>query len=134
VALPEQLIQGRQAIYFRHFFDLGTVDHAAITEDDAAHYVNAYAAPEQLHAGIELYRALPENAKFNAEQRGAIDVPLVMAGGEKSFGTLLPRLAEQLRAHGWSSVRTEIVANGGHYLPDEKPDAVAALIERYAGP
>jgi pimeloyl-ACP methyl ester carboxylesterase len=132
--LPEKLVAGRQALYFRHFFDLGTVNRGAISEEDTAHYVDAYAAPEQLHAGFELYRALPMDAKFNAEQRSAIDVPLVMAGGEKSFGPLLPRLAETLRNYGWSNVTAEIIANAGHYLPDEQPDAVTALIERYAGP
>jgi pimeloyl-ACP methyl ester carboxylesterase len=131
--LPEKLIAGRQAIYFRHFFNLGTVNRDAIDDEDAAHYAGAYAAPEQLRAGFEMYRAFPANETFNASQRSPVDVPLVMVGGDKSFGPLLPAIAETLRSHGWASVTTEIVANGGHYLPDEKPDAVADLIERYAG-
>jgi len=28
----------------------------------------------------------------------------------------------------------EIIENGGQYLPDERPEAVAELIERYASP
>lgn len=131
--LPEKLIAGRQAVYFRHFFNLGTVNHDAISDDDAAHYADAYATPEQLRAGFEMYRALPANEEFNATQRSAIDVPLVMAGGDKSFGPLLAGIAEALRTHGWASVTTEIIANGGHYLPDERPEAVPELIERYAG-
>lgn len=131
--LPEKLIAGRQAVYFRHFFNLGTVDHSAITDEDAAHYAGAYAAPEQLRAAFEMYRALPANEVFNASQRSPIDVPLVMAGGDHSFGPLLPAIAETLRSHGWVSVTTEIIANGGHYLPDEQPEAVAERIERYAG-
>ncbi|MGH6927801.1 MAG: alpha/beta fold hydrolase [Dongiaceae bacterium] len=131
--LPEKLIAGRQAFYFRHFFNLGTVNHDAIDDEDVAHYASAYAAPEQLRAGFEMYRALPANENFNASQRSPIDVPLVMAGGDKSFGPLLPAIAETLRSHGWASVTTEIIDNSGHYLPDEKPDAVTELIERYAG-
>ena len=130
--LPELLVAGRQALYFRHFFDLGTVDKEAIGSEAAAHYARAYAAPEQLRAAFELYRALPANEEFNAAQRGTIDLPLVLAGGDQSFGPLLPGLAETLHTFGWSNVSVEIVENGGHYLPDEQPAAVAVLIERYA--
>ena len=45
----------------------------------------------------------------------------------------MPALAENLRAHhGWTDVRVEIVENGRHYLPEERPDEVAELIERHA--
>lgn len=130
--LPEKLIAGRQAVYFRHFWSLGTVDGDAISDDGAAHYASAYAAPEQLRAGFEMYRALPTNEKFNATQRSAIDVPLVLAGGDHGFGPLLPGVAETLQAYGWTNVAVETIENSGHYVADEQPDAVAALIERYA--
>lgn len=132
--LPEQLIAGRQAVYFAHFFRLGTVNGDAISDDDAARYASAYAAPEQLRAGFEMYRALPANETFNASQRSAIDVPLVLAGGDQGFGPLLPGLAETLQTHGWTNVSVELIENSGHYVADEQPDAVAALIERYASP
>jgi pimeloyl-ACP methyl ester carboxylesterase len=130
--LPEQLIAGRQAVYFRHFWSLGTVNGDGISDDDAAHYATAYAAPQQLRAGFEMYRAFPANEKFNAAQQSATDLPLVLAGGDHSFGPLLPGLAEALQAHGWSTVSVEIIENSGHYVADEQPEAVAALIERYA--
>ena len=130
--LPEQLIAGRQAVYFRHFWNLGTVNGDVISDDDAAHYTSAYAAPEQLRAGFEMYRALPASEQFNAAQRSAIDVPLVLAGGDQGFGPLLPDIDEALRTYGWTDVTVELIANSGHYVADEQPEAVAALIERYA--
>ena len=72
---------GRQSIYFGRFFKMGTVDKNAITETDIAHYVKAYASPQQLRAAFEVYRALPANEKFNAEHREAIKLPLVLSGG-----------------------------------------------------
>jgi pimeloyl-ACP methyl ester carboxylesterase len=84
--LPEQLVEGRQEIYFRHFFRIGTIDHNAITDADVAHYVKAYASPLRLHAAFEVYRKFPANEKFNAAHRDAIRVPLVLAGGDRSFG------------------------------------------------
>jgi pimeloyl-ACP methyl ester carboxylesterase len=126
------LIAGRQAVYFRHFWSLGTVNGDAISDDDAAHYAGAYATPEQLRAAFEMYRAFPANEKFNATQRSAIDLPLVLAGGDHGFGPLLPGLAETLQTHGWTNVSVELIESSGHYVADEQPEAVAALIERYA--
>jgi pimeloyl-ACP methyl ester carboxylesterase len=130
--LPETLIAGRQVPYFRYFFERFTVNRAAITDADVARYASSYAAPAQLRAAMEFYRAFPAGEKFNATHRGAIDVPIVLAGGDRSFGSLYPRVAEALRAHGWASVRVEVIENSGHYVADERPESVAELIERYA--
>jgi pimeloyl-ACP methyl ester carboxylesterase len=58
---------------------------------------------------------------------------MLLVGGEHVFGPVMPALAENLRAHhGWTDVRVEILENGRHYLPEERPDEVAELIERHA--
>ncbi len=132
--LPEKLIAGRQSVYFRHIFTKDTVNKTAITEADAAHYANSYATPAQLRAGMEFYRAFPANEKFNEAQRGALDVPFVLAGGDKFFAPLLPKVAEDLRAHGCQNVRIETIKDSGHFVADEQPEIVAELIERYASP
>jgi pimeloyl-ACP methyl ester carboxylesterase len=126
--LPEQLIAGREAIYFRYFLHKGTFSDA-----DVAHYAKSYAAPEHLRALLEIYRAFPANEKFNAAQQSAIGLPLVLAPGEKSpFEKLMPSFAEALRAHGCANVKVEVIKSSVHYVVDEQPDAVAELIKRYA--
>jgi len=126
--LPEQLIAGREAIYFRHFLHSDTFSDA-----DVARYARAYAAPEHLRAALEIYRAFPANEKFNAAQGSAISLPLVLAPGEHSpFEKLMPSFAEALRAHGCTNVKIEIIQNSVHYAADEQPEAVAELIERDA--
>ncbi len=130
--VPEILISGREAAYFREaFFKLGTRNPSAIRDADVTQYAKAYASAEQLRAGLGFYRAIPANEKFNASQTSPIDVPFVMVAGESSFAPLLERIAAAMRAHGAAKVTTEVVANGAHYLPDEQPDAIAGLIERY---
>jgi pimeloyl-ACP methyl ester carboxylesterase len=112
----------------RHFLDSGTFSDA-----DVARYARAYAAPEHLRAALEIYRAFPENEKFNAAQQSAISVPLVLAPGKNSpFEKLMPSFADALRAHGCANVEIEVIENSVHYVADEQPDAVAQLIERYA--
>jgi pimeloyl-ACP methyl ester carboxylesterase len=131
--LPEALVADRQAIYFRHFFDVGTNDNSVITDADVEHYANAYGDPDHLRSAFEVYRALPANMAFNAEATATVDVPLLLVGGEHVFGPVMPALAENLRArHGWTDVRVEVLENGRHYLAEERPDDVADLIERHA--
>ena len=126
--LPEQLLAGREAIYFRYFLDRNTFNDA-----DVARYARAYAAPEHLRAMLEIYRAFPANEKFNAAQQSAIGVPLVLAPGENSpFEKLMPSMAAALQAHGCANVKVEVVKDSVHYVVDEQPEAVAELIERYA--
>jgi pimeloyl-ACP methyl ester carboxylesterase len=133
--LPEKMIAGRQFVYFREaFFDRFTLDRNAVSDGDVTRYAGAYASADQLRAGLELYRAFPANEAFNAAQRSPIHVPLVLAGGDHSFGTLLPRLAGAVRALGWTTVVTEIIEKSGHYVADEQPERVADLIERHAAP
>jgi pimeloyl-ACP methyl ester carboxylesterase len=127
--LPEQLLAGREAIYIRHFLD----DRDIYSDADVARYAKSYAAPEHLRALLEMYRAIPANEKFNAAMRSTIGVPMVLAPGENSpFVKLMPRLAEDLRAHGCANVKLEIIKNSVHYVVDEQPEAVAELIQRYA--
>lgn len=130
--LPEKLIAGRQSVYFKHFFTNYTFNKEAITEADVAHYANSYATPSQLRAGMEFYRAFPANEKFNAEQRNEINVPFVLAGGDQSFASLLPKMAEDMRAHGCKNVIIETIKDSKHYVAEDQPEIVAALIERYA--
>jgi pimeloyl-ACP methyl ester carboxylesterase len=126
--LPEQLIAGREAIYFRHFLDRDTFSDA-----DVARYARAYAAPEHLRAVLEIYRAFPANERFNAAQQSALSLPFVLAPGENSpFEKLTPSFAEALRDHGCTNVEIEVIKNSVHYVADEQPVAVAQLIERYA--
>jgi pimeloyl-ACP methyl ester carboxylesterase len=130
---PERLIAGREAVYFREvFFNRLARNRDAISEEDLAHYVRSYASPDQLRAGLEFYRAYPANERFNADHRDAIEVPIVLAGGEHSLAPLNPTVARALRDHGWRNVSVEVIADSGHQVIDEQPAPVADLLERYA--
>ena len=131
--LAEKVLTGRQAVYFREgFFDRLASNTKVFTDEDVRHFANSYAAPGQLRAGMEFYRAFPAAEKFNDSQRGALEVPIVLAGGDRAVGQLAPRMAEGLRRRGCANVTAEIIKDSGHYVADEQPAAVAELIERYA--
>jgi pimeloyl-ACP methyl ester carboxylesterase len=131
--LPEALVQGREATYFRHFLDIGTVDKSSVTDAEIEHYAAAYGDPAHLRSAFEVYRAIPDNARFNTTNTGKVDVPLLLVGGEHVFGPVMAAVARHLRAeHGWTNTRAAIVEGGRHYLPEERPADVADLIESHA--
>lgn len=131
--VPEALVEGRQATYFRlAFFNRLAEDPSVFSGDEVARYAESYAAPDRLRAGFEFYRAFPANARFNQSHRSPIDLPIVLVGGEHAVGQINPVIAGALRKLGATNVTTELIRNSGHYVADEQPNAVAALIERYA--
>jgi pimeloyl-ACP methyl ester carboxylesterase len=103
------------------------------TPSEVADSLEAYSTPAQLHAVFEMYRAFPANAQSNASQRGPNDVPLFVAAGDGSpFAKLVPKIAQGLRAHGCTHVKTGLISNSVHYVVADQPEAVAELIEQYA--
>jgi pimeloyl-ACP methyl ester carboxylesterase len=126
--LPERLVIGRQADFLGYFYNFGK-----FAPEDVAHYLEAYATPEQLHAAFEMYRAFPANKQFNATQDGRNDVPVFVGSGERSpFAKIVPKIAEGLRTRGFSQVESGLIPGGVHYLIEDQPETVAELIERYA--
>jgi pimeloyl-ACP methyl ester carboxylesterase len=128
--LAEKLLAGREADYFGYFFNFGR-----FTPVERAHFVQAYSTPSQLHAVLEMYRAFPVDAQFNAAHQGPIDVPLFLAGGDKSsFVAVIPQIVAGLRASGFTHVTAGVIPGAVHYDVQDQPDAVASLIEHYASP
>jgi len=122
--LPEKLVSGRQDKYFRYFL-------SQFSDAEVAHYAQSYRDPDHLRAAFETYRAFPADEKFFAAQRSQMDLPIVIGSGEHdAFAEFLPRIAAAMRVHGCMNLTTEIVKGAGHYVAEEKPEAVAELIER----
>ncbi|MER9134497.1 alpha/beta hydrolase [Mesorhizobium sp. M0768] len=125
--LAEKLVPGRQDAFLGWFFDLGN-----FTAEERAYYVKVYDVP-QLHAAFEIYRAIPQNVKWNASQAAPNAVPLIVTVGEKSlFSALLPTFIEGYRAVGMIHVEGAVIPDAGHYVLNDNPEAVARLIERFA--
>jgi pimeloyl-ACP methyl ester carboxylesterase len=95
--------------------------------------VKAYSISAQLHAVLEMYRAFPADVQFNAAQHEPNDVPLFLAAGDKSpFAKVIPKMADGLRASGFTHVETGVIAGAVHYDVQDQPNAVADLIEQHA--
>lgn len=126
--LPETMLAGRHAPFLEHMLGFGDFAPEQVAESLAA-----YAAPSQLRAACEIYRAFDRNVRFTREHHGSFDVLLLLAMGDRSpLATLAPRIARGLRDGGFAKVEEAMIADAGHYVVNDQPDAVAALIERHA--
>ncbi len=72
-----------------------------------------------MRAGLEHYRSFFENAEQNrkhAETR--LKMPVLALGGEHSTGMLMLKMMHAVA----DDVQGGIVAECGHYIPEERPD------------
>jgi pimeloyl-ACP methyl ester carboxylesterase len=123
--LPEKLLSGRQADFLEYFFTF-----SKFSPEEKTRFIEAYGTDAKLHAALEMYRAMETNAKFNAAQQGKIDLPIILAAGERSpFAQLLPKMAEGLRKNGCTQVSVELIAGAVHYIVEDQPDRFTDLIE-----
>jgi pimeloyl-ACP methyl ester carboxylesterase len=130
--IAEQLIAGREAIYFGYFMRRSAADPQSISDTDIDRYARAYSGPERLAAAMAMYRAFDADEMFGRSHHASLAVPVTLLGGSNSFATQLPAMKLGLERVGVKRVAVETVAGAGHYVIDEQPLKVVALIERHA--
>jgi pimeloyl-ACP methyl ester carboxylesterase len=127
--LPELLVAHEPRAYFDFFFDAITAHPEALADEDRDRYAAAYARPEALRQGFELYRAFRADAAANA-RRVDVEVPLLYLRGDAEGGDLDVYL-HGLRGAGFRDVRGGRIADAGHFAPEENPDGVWAALEAF---
>ncbi|GAB3445766.1 alpha/beta hydrolase [Streptomonospora sediminis] len=117
--LPEQLLEGRARLLADWLFDRMAKDPASIDERSREIYAAAYSTADAVRAGNGWYRAF--NRDIADEQTYApVAVPLLALGGDESNHALLRNV---MPSKG-TDVEVVEVANSGHYIPEEQPQAV----------
>ena len=116
----DRLVKGRERIYLDRFYNELSANPKSIDEATRDHYARLYARPGNMHYAFEQFAAFGQDAKDNklfAERK--LTMPILALGAEKSFGN---QQAEIMRFVG-SNVQTGIIANSGHWIMEEQPDA-----------
>jgi pimeloyl-ACP methyl ester carboxylesterase len=119
---PLALVTGRERIYLEHFWNDFAADPAkSVSEADRRFYTNEYAKPGHMKAGMEVFRAFPEDAKdFAGFAKTKLPMPMLVLSGEKAGG---PFLIEQGKMVA-TDVEGVLVKGSGHWLMEEAPDQV----------
>jgi len=84
---PEALVQGRERIYFEHFWNDFAADKTrSIPEADRKLYAAAYARPGRMGAGWAYFVSFQKAAKdFAGFARTKLPMPVLAIGGEKAM-------------------------------------------------
>ena len=131
--LPEALISGREDIYLGWFYENYGATKNAISDTVVAEYLRAYREPGALHAGFEYYRNIPTDIANNEAilAKGLLPMPVLALGGAEGWGRGEEVLESCRRVA--TNVRGGVIANAGHWVPEEQPEVlVAELIDFFS--
>jgi len=126
----ERLVKGRERIYLDRFYDELSADPKKINEATREHYAALYARPHAMHDAFEQFGAFTQDAiddKALLAKGGKLAMPVLAAGGEKSFGSQEAVVLRNVA----SNVQEAIIPNSGHWIMDENPDATIRLVANF---
>jgi len=128
---PEALVQGRERIYFEHFWNDFAADKArSIPEADRQAYAADYARPGRMRAGWAYFVSFQQAARDFAQfSRTKLTMPVLSIGGDKANGDAL---AEQVKLVA-SDAASVTLANTGHWVLEENPRETTDALLRFLG-
>ncbi|MEV6126281.1 alpha/beta hydrolase [Streptomyces violaceusniger] len=128
--LNEQLVSGREHLYFGHQF--ATKAAKALPDHAVRHYVDTLATdPEALRSSFAFYRALDTTIAQNQQRRARrLTLPvLTLAGAEnlgEAVGNTMRLAADDVESH--------VLPGCGHYPAEEVPEAMLAALTAFLAP
>jgi len=128
---PEALVQGRERIYFEHFWNDFAADKThSIPEVDRQAYTAAYARPGRMRSGWAYFVSFQQAAKDFAQlSKTTLTMPVLSIGGDKANGEAL---AQQVKLVA-SNASSVTLANTGHWIMEENPQATSDALTRFLG-
>jgi pimeloyl-ACP methyl ester carboxylesterase len=129
--IPFALLQGREDLYLRWFFQHYAYDPSAVTDEDIAVYVGAMTHVGALRAGLEYYKSFFDSAAQNEGHRERqLEIPVMAWGGEACLGPLTKQCMEMAA----KDVRGGVIERCGHWIGEERPEFIAAQLTEFFGP
>ena len=125
----ETLISGHEDVFTEGFIGEFLIVKEAFTPDDYRFYAGYLKDPQRLRAWMEVYRGLRQDVVRNAEfqARGKLAMPILAIGADGSFGAEVGTQWGQYA----TDVRSEVIPNCGHWVTEERPEAVTDLITNF---
>ena len=129
--LPETLIGGREREYLDWFLRRKTANPETFSDADLNEYLRVFTRDGGLRAGLAYYRAAALSARQNRDlsAKGKLTMPVLALGSDQGS---ISDMASPLKAFA-EDVRGGVVANCGHFIPEEQPAAAAAELIAFFG-
>ena len=125
----EQLVRGREQVFFPHQFRSKAASPTAIPDHAIDVYVESLArSDDALRASFEFYRALDETIAQNTQRMTRrLTLPILAIAGEMNLG----RLVADTLALVADNVVNVVIPDAGHYPAEEAPGAVLAAVTHF---
>jgi pimeloyl-ACP methyl ester carboxylesterase len=126
--LPEQLVAGREDVFFGYEFAIqgGTPLPAEVID----YYVQTLSNPESLHASFGWYRALDETIAQNEARETKLAMPVLAIGGELSYGGHVAEAVEAVA----DDVQGVVIAGSGHWVAEQAPEQLLEALTEFLAP
>ncbi|MFG2061580.1 alpha/beta fold hydrolase [Micromonospora sp. NPDC048871] len=123
--LPENLVAGREALWVDQFTDSLMIRKDSLDAADIEEYARPLRDEARLRASFECFRAFGQDIADNAEYRKSkLAMPVLAIGAQASLGG---QVADQVRQYA-DSVTGEVIEDSGHWLFEEQPAELTALL------
>jgi pimeloyl-ACP methyl ester carboxylesterase len=126
---PEALVQGRERMYFEHYWNNFAADKTrSLSEADRKAYAAAYARPGRMRGGWAYFVSFPQAAKDFAQlSQTKLTMPVLAIGGEKSLGEFL---GQQMKLVA-SDVTVVVLKDTGHWILEENPNETTDALVKF---
>jgi len=134
--LPEALVQGRERAYLSWFYESFSWRRGAFAPADIDEYLRTYAQPGALRAGFAYYRNIPRDSADNGALLASglrLKMPVLAVGGGRAEARGRGREPEESLRLIADDVTGVVVDDCGHFIPEERPDELAALLLAHFG-
>ncbi|RKR86612.1 pimeloyl-ACP methyl ester carboxylesterase [Micromonospora pisi] len=129
--LPEQIVNGREALWVERFTDSMRVQENGIGDDDVDEYARYLQDDAHLRASFEYFRALPQDIADNAEYgKTKLDMPVLALGARASLAEAVTTQATQYA----TTVSGGVIENSGHWIFEEQPAELTTRLLQFLQP
>lgn len=128
---PEALVEGRERIYFEHFWNDFAADKTrSIPEAARREYAAAYARPGRMRSGWAYFVSFQQAANdFSRFAQSRLTMPVLSIGGAQANGEALGKQAKLVAVNAESIV----LPNTGHWLMEERPQETMDALVGFIG-
>jgi pimeloyl-ACP methyl ester carboxylesterase len=130
-AINEQLVTGREDIFFGAEFDASAGTHK-LPDYAVRYYIDTLAAdPDHLRGSFGFYRAIPAISAQNEQRKTRrLTLPVLAIGGEESVGAGAGSTMKLVA----DDVQTVVLAGSGHWVAEQAPEQLLAALTEFLAP
>ena len=119
--VPQRLVVGHEREFLTWFYEKETAKPETIGPAAVDEYLRTFSGREGVLGAMGVYRAAFTSIEQTEKlARSKVAVPVVAIGGAKSLGPKVGEMLKMVARH----VEAETLPDCGHFVPEERPDAV----------